>query len=68
MVRQYTPMKYRYDALTVEWLQSRGYTTEILSSPCFCDVVGYHPKMKRFVIAEVKSPREKHERRCWILG
>ncbi|MFC1591380.1 hypothetical protein ACFL43_02530 [Thermodesulfobacteriota bacterium] len=65
MARQYTLMKYRYDALTVEWLRSRGYITEVLSSPCYCDVVGYHPKLKRFVIVEVKSPRETDASAVW---
>ena len=51
-------MKYEFDALTSEWFKSRDYITEILSSPCYCDVVAYHRKLKRFAICEVKSPRE----------
>ena len=58
MVRQYTPMKYKFDELTAKWFRSRGYITEILSSPCFCDVVAWLPTTKRFAICEVKSPRE----------
>ena len=66
MVRQYTPMKYEFDELTVEWFKSRGYITEILSSPCYCDVVAYHRKLKRFAICEVKSPREIDAMPSWL--
>ena len=65
MVRQYTPMKYEYDELAVEWFRSRGYCCEILSSPCYCDVVAYHNRLKKFVICEVKSPREKDAMPSW---
>ena len=65
MSRQYTPMKYEYDELTSEWFKSRGYITEILSSPCFCDVIAWLPTTKRFAICEVKSPREKDAMVCW---
>ena len=66
MVRQYTPMKYEFDELTVEWFKSRGYITEILSSPCYCDVVAYHRKLKRFAICEVKSTREIDAMPSWL--
>ena len=66
MVRQYTPMKYEYDELTLKWFRSRGYITEILSSPCYCDVVAYHRKLKRFAICEVKSPREIDAMPSWL--
>ncbi len=66
MVRQYTPMKYEYDELTLKWFRSRGYITEILSSPCYCDVVAYHRKLKRFAICEVKSPREVDAMPSWL--
>ncbi len=65
MARQYTPMKYEYDDLTAAWFRSRRYITEILSSPCFCDVVAYHPRSKRFAIIEVKSPRERDAMVSW---
>ena len=65
MSRQYTPMKYEFDELTADWFKSRGYITEILSSPCFCDVVAYHKKTKRFAICEVKSPRETDAMVSW---
>jgi len=65
MPRQYTPMKYEFDVLTAEWFRSRGYITEILSSPCYCDVVAYHRKTKRFAICEVKSPRERDAMPSW---
>ena len=65
MVRQYTPMKYEYDELTANWFRSRGYITEILSSPNFCDIVAFLPKTKRFAICEVKSPREKDAMVSW---
>ena len=64
--RQYTPMKYEFDDLTSSWFRSRGYITEILSSPCYCDVVAYHRKLKRFAICEVKSPREIDAMPSWI--
>ena len=63
--RQYTPMKYEFDELTVEWFRLRGYCCEILSSPCYCDVVAYHKKTKRFAICEVKSPRERDAMPSW---
>ena len=66
MSRQYTPMKYEYDELTSEWFRSRGYITEILSSPCFCDVVAYHKNTKKFAICEVKSPREVDAMPSWL--
>ena len=66
MGRQYTPIKYEFDALTSEWFRSREYITEILSSPCFCDVVAYHRNLKRFAICEVKSPRERDAMPSWI--
>jgi hypothetical protein len=66
MVRQYTPIKYEFDELTAEWFRARGYITEILSSPCFCDVVAYHRKLKRFAICEVKSPREIDAMPSWL--
>jgi len=66
MGRQYTPIKYEFDELTAEWFRSRGYITEILSSPCYCDVVAYHRKLKRFAICEVKSPREIDAMPSWL--
>jgi len=66
MGRQYTPMKYEFDELTSEWFRSKGYITEILSSPCYCDVVAYHRKLKRFAICEVKSPREIDAMPSWL--
>jgi len=65
MSRQYTPLKYEFDELTAKWFKSRGYITEILSSPCFCDVVAWHPRTKRFAICEVKSPRETDAMVSW---
>jgi len=66
MSRQYTPMKYEFDELTADWFRSKGYITEILSSPCFCDVIAYHKKTKRFAICEVKSPRERDAMPSWL--